>query len=109
MTQPLGLTHRDMIDQAMVDALNAEVKALLVEHDGQNAADTEIEAIADRHGFVVVEQDDCVTLVRDANDRYATIWYESEFGQAMGVRSPAQYDADAIGFDNQTLGWADAE
>lgn len=107
--QPLGLTYKDMIDDASVAHLNAEVKAMLAEHHGQMSAEDALEAVADRSGFLLVERDNETALVRNADGLYATIWYESQFGQAMSVYTPEQYEEDAVGFDNQALGWAETE
>lgn len=105
--QPLGLTYKDMIDQAAVDTLNAEAKAMLDANHGQMNATDAIEAVADSWGFVLVERDNETALIRNADGQYATVWYESQFGQAMSVYTPKQYDEDAVGFDNQELGWGE--
>jgi hypothetical protein len=107
--QPLGLTYKDMLDQATIDELNNEVKALLTECNEQMLAEAAIDEVADKHGFVVVEADGGTTLVRNEDGKYAVIWYESEFGQARFICGADDYEQEAIGFDNQTLGWANAE
>src|SRR6266568_3654095 len=107
--QPLGLTYRDMIDQSAVDALNSEAKALMAASNDQMSAEDAIEQVADSWGFVLVERDNETALIRNADGQHAVIWYESEFGQAMDTYTVKDYDGDAIGFDNQTLGWAETE
>lgn len=105
--QALGLTHRDMISQAAADTLNAEVRALLTEHDGQLSAEDAMEQVADQHGYTLVERDNETALIRNAAGEYAILWYESQFGQAMSVFTARDYEQDAVGFDNQALGWGE--
>jgi hypothetical protein len=107
--QALGLTYKDMIDAAAVETLNTEVKAMLESKHGQMSAEDAIEAVGDSWGFVLIERDNEAALIRNADGQYATVWYESAYGQAMSVYTTQQYDADAVGFDNQTLGWGETE
>jgi hypothetical protein len=105
--QALGLTARDMIGQATVDALNAEVRALLDEHNEQLSAEDAMERVADQHGYVLVERDNETALMHNAVGEYATLWYESQFGQAMAIFSADDYENDGVGFGNQVLGWGE--
>lgn len=105
--QPLGLTYRNMINQAAVDTLNSEAKAMMTASNDQMSAEDAIEAVADSWGFVFVERDGGTALIQNADGQYATIWYESQFGQAMDIYTANEYDADAVGFDNQELGWGE--
>lgn len=112
--QPLGLTRTDMIDQATVDVLNAEVREVLALGEAQVYADVALRQVGDKHGMVLADTTSAtdtdggyVELWRLPDGRYTTVWFVSQFGAADAVNTPEQYEADAVGFDNQTLGWGE--
>ena len=111
--QPLGLTPRDMLDQAAIDAMNTNVRNLLTLgfHSGASA----IRAIGAELQMQWMDETDptdtsggYVQLWRDDAGRYVTVWFVSEYGDANDVATPAEWDAARVGFDTQPLGWANS-
>lgn len=86
--QPLGLTGTDMIDQATVDALNAEVREVLASGEAQVYADVALRQVGDKHGMVVAD----TTSASDTDGGYVELWrlpdgrYTAVRGRRGGLR-----------------------
>lgn len=109
MTTRLVLEAKDMIDQAEMDRLNTEVKDTLTLNGGYAIANNTMRHIAGKNGYTLVEAEDdgTVELWCGPDGRYATLWFESIFGQAGDINTAQEYDDDAVGFDRQTLVWGE--
>jgi len=95
-------------DQKTVDALNAEVVALLKtgNYNGKEAIDFVLRQRC-MHCIVPAKDDERVELwcLPPPDGRYVTVWWESGYGQAIAVTTPEEWESAAVGFDNQEMLW----